>query len=194
MKISSEGLQLCAGIRGFKSIKGLKAVEIDENSLKTKAESIRQELFDEKMIVTKTDDENSLVFSALGELIINVMAQPDVWLSFDNTEVCRYVHIKDEIYIYTVLIEGYYYITLLPALPLVFGACADAMDDKEKTLYVEGESNNTVLKLTIDKGEISVIEDGSGKTDEEDELFINKLIQWIIFGLKDVERKGVIQA
>ena len=68
------------------------------------------------------------------------------------------------------------------------------MDDNEKTVYVEGESNNTVLKLTIDKGEISVIEDGSGKTEEEDELFINKLIQWIIYGLKDVERKGVMQA
>lgn len=195
MRISSEALQICLGIRNYEEIKGIKPFVVDEETLKTNSESIREELINAGLFELKAD-KDEYIFSALGDLIINMMAKPDVWISFEKNGVKTNIYIRGEIYAHVAFSEGYCDIILLPSLPLVFGACADAIDDANNTdskMFIEGESNNSKLQLTIENGNTIILVDESGKVDSRDDLFINSLIQWIIFGLKDIEWKGDMQ-
>ena len=189
MRISAEALQICAGIRDCE-LKGIKPFEMNEEKIKANAESIGKELMDAGMFELKPD-KDEYIFSALGDLIINLLAHPDVWISFDTNEASKKIYIRGEIYAYVKLIDEYYDILLLPSLPLVFGACAESIEDSINGIVnVEGESNNTKLKLTLENKKIIDLEDGSGKIDEQEEPLANAFFQWIIFGLKVNDWEG----
>lgn len=196
MIISVSEFFLSAYVKGAFDIKGFEE-EQSPDDLKRNVSSERLisagmlEPFD-----AESESSGFYRFSALGEMILKTVSEPDVWLRIEdkNSKKIRRIYIKGEYYLYIDEAGEMLRINFIPLLPLVFGACADIILDriekgrseKETTLMkIYGESGERGIDITLYSNEEMDLNGNRERFNRK--KLMDHLIEAVTGGLKYVE-------
>ncbi|WP_027296442.1 hypothetical protein [Robinsoniella sp. KNHs210] len=181
MKLSETEFWLCAFYFGYTEIPGIAAIEINQQNIDR--EKIRRHLSDQKVMELENE---TYAFTPLGHHIFHTIGDTDAYMRIEGKARKRRIYIKNQNYICIDQKEGQVKIYLLPSLPLVIGAYADALEEPEVEL--EGKVGQEEIKLQIVcSKEGRVVYKKCGKTESHKEYekanCVNDVTLWLLSSL-----------
>lgn len=211
MWLTKNDLILCATARGAGILQGFDLTLPSDPE--AEMESALPRLIDQGMLEPITGGDFELRFSPLGQLMIDLISKPWIWMQIDNQKsgVLRRIYIRDAFYLCVDEVSGDLNLLLLPSIPLLIGAYAEALEGIRSPVWQGSpdelqNSTDLVPYLQImgfrcgKELLMSVCDDGrscticSGNTDYQvytEETLTNKLSMWLLQGLKEgVEING----
>lgn len=160
MHLRKEELALCLGARGYTDVPGFGEAEIER--MQRKQQEIRRHLMENGLVEPGDSSETGYRFSALGQVILDTVGAPEVWLEVRNGRagIHRRLYLRDAYYVCADEDRQMLHIMLLPSLPMMIGGYASAlaglayteqMDDEQ--LQKAGEAMTPFIQISACCGE-----------------------------------------
>ncbi len=192
MFLRKESFRALAGLMGFETVCGMEFQ--DREITDERARVLWDEMTEQKAL--EPADGETWKISALGQMIVNMVTTPDVWIHAENrnTGLNRYLYFRNCYYLYVDEEQEILMIEFLPTLELVIGAYAMVLEgidraDEKTDILVEGDSPRGELSIRFE-GSAQAVREMDYQVEEilyTEESCTNEITGWILRGLKEVE-------
>lgn len=181
MRLSETEFWLCAFYFGYTEIPGMAAIEINQQNVDR--EKVRKHLSEQRVMELENE---TYAFTPLGHYIFHTIGDADAYILIDGKAGKRMIYIRDENYICMDQKEGWVKIYLLPSLPLVIGAFANALEEPEVELEGKAGQEEIILQIVCSKeGRLVYQKCGKAESYKEYEKAncVNDITLWLLSGL-----------
>ncbi len=205
MLLMKKELVVCLFARGYEDVRGFENVEPDFSQ--QEQESIRKRLLDQELMEKADSGESGYRFSPLGQVILDTVGAPDVWLELRNTHtgISRKLYLRDAYYICIDEDGDLLRINLLLSLPMMIGGYASALEglkcdepleqeqlqdiweDADPFIRIAGGCGDRSIRIEIGENGVARKKIGDDVAFEQftEESCTNTITMWMLSSLKE---------